>query len=322
MDIVKEVNPEKYDVGVIVARFQVHELHEAHKDLIDRVFENHNTVIIFLGRSVIQGTKRNPLDYPSRKVMVQDMYPKAIIHPIPDQRSNEVWSHELDNQIKIIIGDKKPLLYGGRDSFIPYYTGRYQTAELETKRYLSGTEIRKKVSRQLLESSDFRAGIIYAKYNRRPVPYPTVDVVPYNKDGEILLAKKPNEDKWRFVGGFVDPSDESYEEAAIRELHEEVGNSFDVGSYKSMEYVLSHKVNDWRYAGEEDGIITSLYSCEYNFGRPQPDDDISEVIWVHLSELDDHEKVVKLIMPEHVSMMNDFMGKKGMELLKNNKSTN
>jgi len=324
MDIVKTVDPEDYDVGVIVARFQIHELHDAHRELVERVMNNHKTVIIFLGRPVIENTKRNPLDFPTRQIMVQQMYPKAIVHPMPDKRSNEVWSHELDNQIKLIIGDRKPLLYGGRDSFIPYYNGRYQTAELETKVYLSGTEIRKQISRELLESSDFRAGIIYANYARRDVTYPTVDIVPHNGKGQVLLAKKPYEPKWRFIGGFVDPTDESYEHAAVRELHEEAGSNLNVGIAKDMKYILSHKVNDWRYTKEGDGIMTSLYLCSVQWGRPEPNDDISEVRWVDLDDLTDHEKVVRIMMPEHVSMMDDFMTKRGNELLEEfkNKETN
>lgn len=318
MDIKKQINPTEFDVGVVVARFQVHELHEAHQDLINRVMSNHKTVVIFLGRPVIENTKRNPLDYPTRKIMVQNMYPKAIIQPLPDQRSNEAWSHELDNQIKIIIGDRKPLLYGARDSFIPFYSGRYDTAELETKVFISGTEIRKKVSRELLESSDFRAGIIYANYAQRAVTYPTVDVALYNDKGEILLAKKPRENKWRFIGGFVDPTDESYERAASRELSEEAG----MMETDKMQYVLSHKVKDWRYAKEESGIMTTLFACKYLWGSPSPNDDISEVRWVKLTDLDDHEKVTRIIMPEHVSMMEDFMEKFGSKLIEDYESSN
>jgi len=43
---------EKYsDVGIIVGRFQVHKLTEAHFKLIDTVLKRHKKVIIFLGVS-------------------------------------------------------------------------------------------------------------------------------------------------------------------------------------------------------------------------------------------------------------------------------
>lgn len=43
----------------------------------------------------------------------------------------------------------------------------------------------------------------------------------FNNEGKLLLARKPNETKLRFIGGFVDPSDISYEKAAVREFMEE-----------------------------------------------------------------------------------------------------
>jgi bifunctional NMN adenylyltransferase/nudix hydrolase len=34
----------------------------------------------------------------------------------------------------------------------------------------------------------------------------------------MLLGKKAINNKWRFIGGFVDPEDERLENAALREL--------------------------------------------------------------------------------------------------------
>jgi bifunctional NMN adenylyltransferase/nudix hydrolase len=56
-----------YTIGSLVGRFQVHELHEAHHYLIDQVVKNHKKVILFLGVSKVVGTKKNPLDFESRK---------------------------------------------------------------------------------------------------------------------------------------------------------------------------------------------------------------------------------------------------------------
>ena len=39
----------KADIGVIVGRFQVHDLTEGHRDLIDTVANRHDKVIVFLG---------------------------------------------------------------------------------------------------------------------------------------------------------------------------------------------------------------------------------------------------------------------------------
>lgn len=319
MDIQKEVNPDDYEVGVIIARFQVHELHEAHQDLINKVASHHKKLIIFLGVPIIQNTKKNPLDFATRKAMVQEFIPEAVILPLRDQRSNAKWSYILDNEIKVPFGERSALIYGGRDSFIPYYEGSYATAELVTDTYASGTEVRKRVSQELRNSPDFRAGIIHATYARRAVTWSTVDVCPYNSEGQILLGKKPNENVWRFIGGFLDRTDKSDEQAAGRELHEEAGGNLNTGP---MEYVTSQQVDDWRYAKTEDGIMTRLFITEYLWGRIEPSDDISELKWFDIEMFKEHEKIVTLIMPEHREMMQTLIEKKCDYIIdkKNNKS--
>ena len=230
IDIQKVIEPSKYEVGVMVARFQVDELHPGHMGLIDKVCENHNKVIIFLGVSNVPNTKKNPLDFATRRAMVQEYAPDAVILPIKDSRSNEAWSKNLDSMINLTFGEVSALLYGSRDSFIPHYKGRHNTTELTSDVNVSGTETRYQVAREIRESKDFRAGVIHANYARRAVTYSTVDVVMHNGEGKILLARKPNEENLRFIGGFVDRTDTRFEHSARREFMEETGLGFGAGA--------------------------------------------------------------------------------------------
>lgn len=307
MDLKKVVNPEDFEIGVIVARFQVHKLHPSQRRLIDLVCENHKKVILFLGVSVIPNTERNPLDFATRKVMIQNDYPNIVILPIQDCRSNKTWSFNLDNQIRMAFGERTALLYGSRDSFIPFYEGRFKTTELTTDTFYSGTEVRKQVSKEILGSEDFRAGIIHANYGRYPVAYPTVDIACFNNEGQLLLAQKPGEDKWRFIGGFVDPTDETLERAARREFSEESGNC-EIGE---LTYVSSHKINDWRYANDKNGIITTLFMGNYIFGSIKPSDDISALKWFDITDFDedDYESYSDKIMFEHIPLMEALLNK-------------
>ncbi len=309
------INPKDYQIGVLIMRLQVHQLHEAHKALIDMVCSNHKNVILFLGIPVIPNTKNNPLDFATRRAMVQALYPNVVILPLKDQRSNERWSQLLDTEIKVPFGEHKALLYGGRDSFIPYYTGGNTVTELTTDTFVSGTEIRKEVSKEILESSDFRAGVIHANYAQRPVTYPTVDVVAYNDNGQILLAKKPNEDKYRFIGGFVDRTDTSWEMAARREFSEETGNC----EISILEYVASTAVKDWRYAKEESGIMTTLFMGKFMFGSINPSDDIASLHWIDVTEFSSIAMIDKLVMPEHCHLMDKLTKVKRMAELINKK---
>jgi bifunctional NMN adenylyltransferase/nudix hydrolase len=293
-----DVKTETYDVGVLVGRFQVPELHDAHRDLINTVLRKHDKVIIILGSSPLWATKTNPLDFQARRQMIRETFPDADIEVlyIKDVHNDDMWSKQLDGPGQTAV------LYGSRDSFLNHYTGTLPSAELESTVFVSGTEVRKDVARsKARNSSDFRAGIIWATQNRFPTSFPTVDVAVLNNDAtKVLLAKKPNETKYRFIGGFADPKrSNSFEEDAIREVQEEAGIKV-----SGLEYLGSAKIDDWRYRGEDDKIKTLFFVAMHASGTPEPDDDIAELKWFSLQELEElaWEEEVPLI-DEHLPLL-------------------
>ena len=298
MDLKESIDISNISLGILVGRFQVNELHEGHINLINTVCTRHKRVIVFLGIPVVGVNKENPLDFATRKTMIQELYPSIIVLPITDNKSDEKWSSELDRLIKLPYGDIPAVLYGSRDSFLPYYTGRHKKIELVSGHDISGTDIRKECSQEVIASSDFRSGIIYGTHAQRPVTYPTVDVVAYNDKLEILMAKKPNEDLYRFIGGFVDRTDECLEHAARREFMEETGGC----EIDYLKYVTSAQINDWRYAKSDSGIMTSLFIGKFIFGNPVASDDIETIKWLNPLRLKETD-----IMPEHCHLFNKLM---------------
>ena len=279
----------KTDVGVLVGRFQVDELHEAHKDLIDIVVQAHDMVLIFLGLSPARVTRNNPLDYEARKQMIQVQYPDVKIFYIKDIGNDEKWSKQLDSQIEDNIKPTaKVTLYGGRESFIAHYKGKYDTCEMEQESYVSGSEIRKKISNQVKSSPEFRAGVIWAAHNQYPKVHPTVDVAIWDEKKEkLLMARKENEDLYRFIGGFAQGKT-TYEENVKREVEEETHIEI-----SDPLYIGSHYVDDWRYRREADGIVTIFFEAIHTFGKPNPDDDICELKWFDAEELSDEDIVAE-----------------------------
>lgn len=307
----KAKTDEQHDVGVIVGRFQVPELHQAHEDLIESVITRHDKVIIFLGLSPVPVTRENPLDFEARKQMLLDRFPKVIVAYAKDMASDEVWSKKLDSQIgDLTTPAQKPVLYGGRDSFIAHYSGKFPTVELEPEVYVnfSGSEIRKQIaSRSTKATPEFRAGASWAAWSRFPVCYPTVDVAILNDDeNELLMAKKPHEDKWRFIGGFADPSSPSLEADARREVAEEAHIEI-----TDPKYIGSCIIDDWRYRTEADKIKTTFFVAKFFSGSPKPDDDIEELGWLKLNDLFAGGRVgqsmgrsfKRYIMPSHCGLM-------------------
>lgn len=268
--------------GVIIARFQTPYLHEGHRQLINQVRNSHNKLIILLGVSPITGSRKNPYDYYTREKMIKKDYPEIIVLPVSDHPSDKVWSETLDNLLKSVFPSEHFCLYGSRDSFIPYYSGKFETVELPEHGDYNATELRKQYADKVFDSNDFRAGILYAYYNQYTKVYPTVDIALFrNNKTEILLGKKAVNNKWRFIGGFSDPEDADYESAAKRELMEECGEI----EITEMTYETSRKINDWRYRNEADKIITLLFSCDFISGSPAAQDDIIDLNWFKLSDL-------------------------------------
>jgi len=303
--IQKVIDPSNYDIGVIIARFQLHKLHEGQKEMIDFVLSHHKKIILFLGIARAEGSKSNPLDFATRKAMIQADYPDLVILPLQDQKHDTVWSEILDQQIAMPFGQKKALLYGSRDSFIPHYTGRHATTELVSDIDMSATQIRLEVSKEILQSEDFRAGIIHGSHAQRAKMYPTVDICAYNDEGQILLAKKPNEFKWRFVGGFVDASDLDLEHAARREFSEEVSGSH----ISNLRYIKSTRVSDWRYKNEDSKIMTTLFLGRFGFGQAKPSDDIAEVKWFDISYFTNPKNIQREVVTGHQIMLSTLITK-------------
>ncbi|MFK7808358.1 MAG: NUDIX domain-containing protein [Saprospiraceae bacterium] len=268
--------------AVIIARFQTPYLHEGHIRLIEDAKAKHAKVVIVLGISPVVGSRRNPYDYFTRERMIKKAYPEIIVLPLCDHPNDKKWSEQLDHLLTTTFPCADFLLFGGRDSFIPYYLGKFLTIELQQYEKYNATAIRKKLADQVSDSPEFRAGVVYAYFNQYTKVYPTVDIAVFrNNKSEILLGKKLLNNKWRLVGGYANPTDDSYEQAAFRELQEECGSI----KVSEMKYFMSIKVDDWRYRRETDKIITSVFSCDYISGKVEAKDDIDELSWFPVDQL-------------------------------------
>ena len=129
---------------------------------------------------------------------------------------------------------------------------------------------------------------------RYPTSFQTTDCFVMNNVPEILLGRKPTEDKFRLIGGFVDPKDVSLEMAAVRELKEEAGINLECSYPK---YLFSNRQDDPRYRNSEHKILTAVFEFQYLFGYAKAGDDIAEVKW--FDQIDIKENYKTLVVPTH-----------------------
>ncbi len=106
-----------------------------------------------------------------------------------------------------------------------------------------------------------------------------------NSKGEILVArraKEPAKGTLDLPGGFVD-SFETAEEGVAREVAEETGLKV-----KSARYLFSLP-NKYLYSGFEEHTLDLFFLCTTEGGTPKAEDDVEELRWMKIEELDSKE---------------------------------
>ena len=282
----------KASTAVIVGRFQVPELHQGHRDLIEFALDECTEVLIVLGSPRSNPTKRNPISAALRASIIHRLYPAIRVAELYDHRSDEVWSQQLDQLVEMMCPGRNVTMYGSRDSFLGSYSGKYETRAFEPKNDCNGTSQRVLLSSQVAASREFLSGVVQAQMDRRPAVYPTVDVAVYDEDLSrvILAGKSVDEGKLRFIGGFVDPTDASVELAAKRETYEETGGMA-VDGYQIIGTIW---IDDWRYRGSGDTIMTTFFAAQRIYGTLlTPQDDVDLLKWV------ENDRLMHSLVNEH-----------------------
>lgn len=282
-------------VGVAVMRVQVPALHEGHRQLIDHIRKYHEDVLIVLGSPRGFPTHINPLSYEIRKAMVLAAYPDVSIDEIKDHPiSPTYWSQELDALIASRFPQHTPVLYGSRNSFLERYHGIHQVRYVPPQSNISGTELRNTL--KIPESEDARTALIYREVHRAPMVYPTVDLGIKRVDAGLFIRKNIHQGFVSFVGGFIDPN-ESAEQAVVREQHEEIPTV----KTTLPEFLFSTPIDDPRYRGGRDSILTSFFQARYLGGEPTPGDDADDVLWVPRQE------IIARVVPWHQPLAVEFV---------------
>ena len=270
-------------IGVIIGRFQTLKLQKKQIDFIQKLLDEHEEVIIFLNITPVKLSKKNPFDFTMRREMIKEIFPNIAIIPLADNPNQKIWNEEVDQKIKEIYPTQEALLYVSKN----LYEGEFEAVEIGEIADLSEKELSKEEADELRGIANFRAGVVFAVSNQYPKVFSTVDVAILRGD-EVLLGRKSHQMLFRFIGGFVDPTDDSFEQAAKREAQEETGVEVE-----NLQYVGTARIDDWRYRHEVDKIITTLFTADYVAGDAIAQDDIAEIKWFKINDLTANDFVIE-----------------------------
>lgn len=214
-------------------------------------------------------------------------------------RDNERWSLILDETIeKSMPQGTTHIAFFIAKSLADKYVGQYTPVIMEDIPGL--TDVSAPVPVKPSTTNDFRQGIMYAEQKAFALVYSTVDIALVDSNLKfVLLGRKLNEKKWRFPGGFVDPTDDSKEAAWFRELGEEVPNGV-LSFVSDVEYIGSTIVPDCRYPGR-DKIMTTIFGAivKFDVDTLEAGDDLVEVQLFGISDdlfnviTEDHHPALK-----------------------------
>lgn len=269
----------KNGTAILVGRFQVFEINALHEKMIKSLLKKYSRLVVFITSNPAP-SDINPLEWELRRSMFEEHFGDILeLGEMPDLPDDRIWSQELDRRIMQLKPEGEVVIFGSLENMVKRYSGKYTAKKMEVNldKLFETIEVN-----DIISPRDFRAGIFYATYRKFPTVYPTVDIAVFrNKGKEILLGRKTNELKYRLPGGFSDPSDFSFEDAALRELEEECGEI----EIENLYYLGSVNIDDWRYRGSMDSVVTHLFACEYIEGEAVAQDDLAEVKWFEFEKL-------------------------------------
>lgn len=333
----------KYSVAIIIGRFQP--LHIGHIELLRTAFSKADKVIIFIGSANSPRTIENPFTYDERftliKSILKDMeYSFCKCFPLNDYiYDNEKWKKQIDDVIdkEVGISNKDICIVGGCKGewyfdLFPKFDKIYPDSPFKT---LNATDIRETYFTKWYEDAnkeieplvpketfDFLKKFRFTKWygyiacelgkirelnkNYGKGPFLTSDNVIIQGNKILLIKRKnhPGKGLFAIVGGFIE-NNETFEQAAYRELKEETNLSISFEEFKK--YLVKTKIYDHPRRSIASRIVTMAHLIvlpEDLEVKLKAGDDAVECFWYQIKKLNE---ISSLFYDDHYSILNEIL---------------
>ena len=115
------------------------------------------------------------------------------------------------------------------------------------------------------------------------------------RDGKILLQRRADNGKWGLIGGLLEMN-ETYEEAALREIREETGLEVRLDSFLG----IYHNHNMVWSNGDAAHVIAAMYTASILRGEPRIDEESYELRFFS------REEMPELFAEDHIAALNAY----------------
>ncbi len=128
------------------------------------------------------------------------------------------------------------------------------------------------------------------------------------RDGKILFQRRTDNGQWGLIGGLVEMN-ETYEEAAIREIWEETGLEVQLDSFLG----IFHNHNMVWSNGDAAHVISAMYTASIVSGEPRIDEESYELKFFA------REEIPPLFAEDHITALDAYYRGVRLPLLRENR---
>ena len=115
------------------------------------------------------------------------------------------------------------------------------------------------------------------------------------KDGKVLFQRRSDNGKWGLIGGLVEMN-ETYEEAALREVREETGLEVKLGDFLG----IFHNHDMVWSNGDSAHVISAMFTASIVSGEPRIDEESYELRFFGRNE------IPELFAEDHIAAMEAY----------------